>query len=462
MVLAALAAVAHTGARHATPLHAQTGITIYNDGRVFVRRTFPLRVPAGTSSQSLALGMADPATIFSLDPEVTIQRAVYDAAVDEESVLRRAVGKRLVFRTGSRADGVAVSDTVSALVLGVDPLRLQMPGGRIAFTMPGQPLYPPELVLAEPAMSLVLQSEGARSNLRLGYFSSGARWQAAYSVILGGRQARVVGNAVVTSDALRLEDAELQLLAGDVGRAEPPPEMIAQRGRMAEAAAYDMAANKMSEQRVGEFHLYSLPGRHTLLPGQTTSASLFAPASVAYERNYVIHGEIPFWGYLPQHPEENDVPVEVSYTLKRPRDSDFGDRPLPGGVARLYEADSAGRMQLVGEASTDHTPAGEDLRLSAGTAFDLTAKRVQTSYTTRRDSVPGGWRTTVNAAYTVTISNATDSAAVVDVHERRGGDWRVISSSVPADKVSSTLTRFRVTVPPRGQAVLTYQVRITW
>ena len=40
----------------------------------------------------------------------------------------------------------------------------------------------------------------------------------------------------------------------------------------------------------------------------------------------------------------------------------------------------------MGEAHLDHTPAGEDLRLSAGTAFDLTAKRVQTSYTTRRDS----------------------------------------------------------------------------
>ena len=116
----------------------------------------------------------------------------------------------------------------------------------------------------------------------------------------------------------------------------------------------------------------------------------------------------------------------------------------------------------MGEASTDHTPAGEDLRLTAGNAFDLTAKRVQTSYTTRRDSVGGTWRTIATADYRVTISNATDSAATVDVQEERRGDWTIVSSSLKPEKVSSSITRFRVTVPARGDAVLTYRVRVTW
>ena len=148
----------------------------------------------------------------------------------------------------------------------------------------------------------------------------------------------------------------------------------------------------------------------------------------------------------------------MSYTVKRPRKTDFGDRPLPGGVARLYEPDSAGRLQLVGEAALDHTPAGEDLRLSAGTAFDITAKRVQTTYTTRRDSL----RTWATADYSVTLSNATDSAVTVDVMEQRPGEWSVLSSSLPGEKLSSTVTRFRVIVPARGEKVLTYRVRVKW
>ncbi len=466
---AALLAFLAAAPAAAPALAAQAGVTIYNDGRVLVRRSFPLRVPAGESIQSVGVGTADPSTLFSLDPDVTIEGATYDAAVDEPSVLRRSVGKRLVFRTGTGwRDGVAITDTVSALVLGVDPLRLRMPDGRVMFQMPGQPQYPADLVLAEPAMSVRVASRGAKDALRLGYFSSGAGWQAAYSIVLDGRDgrdgrgtARVSGQAVLASEALRLEDAEVQLLAGSVNRAEPA--LMDQMRRRDGFQAVEAASAKVAEQRVGEFHLYSLPGRHSLLPGQTTTVALFDPASTPSERNYVVRGQIPFWGYLPQQPEEQEVPVEVSYTLKRPRTSEFGDRPLPGGVARLYQADSAGQLQLVGEAGMDHTPAGEDLRLSAGTAFDLTAKRIQTTYTTRRDSVGAGrWRTLADAGYRVTITNATDSAATVDVLEQRGGEWRVLTSSVPGEKVSSTLTRFRVTVPARGEAVLTYRVRVVW
>ena len=175
-----------------------------------------------------------------------------------------------------------------------------------------------------------------------------------------------------------------------------------------------------------------------------------------------MRGLMPYWGMVPQQGDESEAPVEVSYTLKRPRKTDFGDRPLPGGVARLFQPDSAGRLQLVGEASLDHTPAGEDLRLSAGTAFDLTAKRIQTSYVTRRDSSKAGWRTLATADYKVTVANAGDSTVTVDVREERAGEWTVVSSSSPAEKISSTVTRFRVKVPAGGQAVLTYRIRAVW
>jgi hypothetical protein len=437
-------------------LGAQTSLTIYNDGRVLVRRTVSLAVPKGASTQRVALGALDPASLFSLDSTVTLGGLAYDGAVDEGSVLRRSVGRRVVFRLPES------KDTVSALVLGVDPLRLQLPDGRVAFTMPGAALYPADVVVADPTATLRLDSDRAQDKLRLGYFTGGAAWRASYQVALGTTDARVTGSAVVESQTLRAEDAELQLLAGAVGRADQaqaPVPMMAERAAMgAELDKRQMA----SEQRVGEFHLYSLPGRTTLLPGLTSTIALFQPAQVKYERAYVVHGQVPWWGFLPQQGEENDVPVEVVYTLKRPRKTEFGDRPLPGGVVRLFQPDSGGRAQLVGEAAMSHTPAGEDVRLSAGTAFDLTARRVQTTYVTRRDSTRAGWRTQATADYRVTLRNATDSAATVDVQEERSGEWGVLQSSVPAEKVSSTITRFRVKVPARGEATLTYRVRVVW
>jgi hypothetical protein len=440
----------------AAPLHAQTSLTIYNDGRVLVRRTLTAQIPKGASTQRLALGAIDPATLFSLDSSVNIQRVSYDGAVDEASVLRRSVGKRLVFQLSDPRD------TMSALVLGVDPLRLQLPDGRVSFTPPGLARYPSDLVVVEPTAIVGVESNKAQDQIRLGYFTGGASWQASYQVVLGRTDARVTGMAVIPSQSLRAENAEIHLLAGSVSRAGGPQlqEMRVKLGMVAaEAAMGDVA----TEQKVGEFHLYSLGGRSTLLPGLTTSIALFEPAQVKYERNYVVHGDVPYWGYLRQMGEETEPPVEVIYTLKRPRKTDFGDRPLPGGIARLYLPDSTGGLQLVGEASMNHTPAGNDLKLDAGTAFDITAKRLQMNYVTRRDSTKGrGVHTVATADYRVTLKNATDSAVMVDVQEERAGEWSVVSSSVPPEKVSSTVTRFRVRVPSRGETVLTYRIRVIW
>jgi hypothetical protein len=441
----------------AAPLAAQTSITIYNDGRVLVRRELSVAVPKGGSSHKIALGQLDPASLIPLDSGVAITRLTYDGATDEGSVLRRSVGRRVVFRLPES------KDTLSALVLGVDPLRLQLPDGRVAFQPPGAALYPADVVVADPTASLDLWSSRAQERLRLGYFTGGATWQASYQLMLGGRTARVAGMAVLESQGLRADNADIQLLAGSVGRADTQPEPPRPLAAMMESKRADFADAAAVEQRVGEFHLYSLPGKSTLLPGLTTSVALFEPAQVAYERNYVVRGLVPYWGFLPQQGEESEAPVEVSYTLKRPHQSEFGDRPLPGGVARIYQPDSAGRAQLIGEAALDHTPAGRELRLDAGVAFDLTARRVQTGYVTRRDSTKAhGVRTLAAADYRVTVRNATDSVATVDVIEERAGEWAVLSSSVPAEKLSTVRTRFRTKVPARGEAAVTYRLRIVW
>ena len=43
--------------------------------------------------------------------------------------------------------------------------------------------------------------------------------------------------------------------------------------------------------------------------------------------------------------------------------------------------------------------------------------------------------------------------------EARFGDWKIIDSSVPPEKLSSTEQRFRLAVPANGTATLTYTVQ---
>src|SRR5437773_12521108 len=110
------------------------------------------------------------------------------------------------------------------------------------------------------------------------------------------------------------------------------------------------------------------------------TTALFPRSSVGYSQELIVPGVLPWRGFLGSSPAEpNRVPVEVWYTLKRARGTPFGDRPLPGGTVELYQPDSAGRVQLVGEARSDHTAPGRDLRVQSGNAFDVTPERVHTA-----------------------------------------------------------------------------------
>jgi hypothetical protein len=440
------------------PLAAQSGLTIYSDGRVLVRRTVATAVSAGLSTHRLGLGALDPASVFALDSGVTVIGGAYDEAVDEQNTMRRAVGQTLKFLTGGRTNGVA--DTETAQVIGVNPERFRLTDGRIVFQRPGLPLYPAELMLADPTLALAIRSAAPRQSLRLGYFTGGASWSASYSVILGPGTARLAGQAVIPSQSLREVDADVQLLAGSVGGRGPiRTDMLREEKSMAFAVAGNAAMAPATEQGIGEAHLYSIPGKITLDPGTTTTVALFEPATAPWERSYVVRGQIPWYGPLQQYGnDENRTAVEVWYALKRQAKTAFGDLPLPAGGWRLYQPDGEGRLQLIGEAQADHTAPGQDVRLQAGSAFDLTARRVQTSYSTQRDST----RTIATAGYRVTVASAKDSAVTVEVMEERGGEWSVLASSLPPEKLSSTRTRFKLRVPAHGEAVLTYRVRVVW
>jgi hypothetical protein len=236
------------------------------------------------------------------------------------------------------------------------------------------------------------------------------------------------------------------------------------RGFAARAAVVAEEQETAGEEAVGEAHVYTLPARINLEPGVAVATALFPRALVAVTQELVVPGSLPFRGYLQSSPgEPNRIPVQVWYTLARPRGTPFGERPLPGGTVQLYQADSAGRLQLVGEAGTDHTAPGRDLRVQSGDAFDVTAERVQTDYTQEqvppiRRGLPARQRFT--ASYRVRLSNAKPASVTVDVRETRAGQWLVVSSSVPPEKLSATEVHFRVAVPSKGEATLTYAVQV--
>ena len=81
----------------------ETSLTIYQDGRVMVRRTLPIAVPRGTSTASLDLGGrgADATSLVALDEGVQVRGVQVWAATGVEGSLRRALGREIDFALGN-------------------------------------------------------------------------------------------------------------------------------------------------------------------------------------------------------------------------------------------------------------------------------------------------------------------------------------------------------------------------
>jgi len=444
------------------PASGQTSLSIYSDGRVVVRKTMPQKLQRGTNIFALDLPGLDPATLFSPDSNVAVTSAVLRPATDADAAMRASVGRTLTF--------VRAKDTIQATVLSVTPPQFKMPNGLISFSVPGEVEFPNEsgLIHGRPEAVVTVDATRARDATELAYISQGITWEAVYQALLGGSgSATVNGAATITSTDFKVDSATVQLVAGSVNRARNPVtsrDQFVPRGfnGVAMTTGALKTAGYAAEETVGETHVYELPGPISVDLNTPVTSALFPKAHADYSRDYIVsRGALPWSGAITY--DTTRLPVEVWYTFKRPRGTPFGDRPLPGGTMELFQRDSAGRVQLVGEATFGHTPAARDLRVLTGVSFDVTAARVETDY---RDSVlvPAALRRPQRVrhwlTYLVTLTNARREAITVDVREGQGGVWKVTQSTVPPEKLSAAEVRFLVPVPANGTATLTYTVQV--
>jgi hypothetical protein len=437
-------------------LAQETSLTIHADGYVTVRRANAQPVARGASTVAVDPGtlQLDPASIVLADDGAELRGTRLVQAVGADAALRRAVGRDIDF-------WVQLRDTayfVRGRVLSLQPPAVRV-DGRVLFSLPGQPAFPESLVQFAPRLELSVTAARALPALRYAYVTQGLQWQASYAMVVprvGGGPATVTGTASIQNSGLTARGAEVQLAAGTINRAMPRPMMRARAGGIVAAPVVAMEqarSDVATEESVGEVRVYALPGRVDLEPGVITTAALFAPAQAEVAREFrfdPVMNPVEQWMAADsgRHPE-------VSYRLTRAAGTPFGETPLPAGAVRVLAPDTDGRMQVLGEASLGHTPRGRDVIVSTGTAFDVTADRVQTAFERRgeRDAT---------VAYRMTIRNGKDESITAVVREDFPGRWEVLNSTVAPERVSSSTVRFAVPVPARTDVVLEYRVRARW
>ena len=436
-------------------------VTVYGGGLALVRDRRGADLAHGDSRlafEGVSRQMIPSSAVLRAQGGVRVVEMDYDIdLLTPEALLRRSVGQEIeVVRTHPTTG----EDTVeSATLLGSEGGIVLRYRDRIETGMPGRLVFKHLAADLRPLPSLVaaVNSDAAgRRELELSYLTAGLSWQADYAVEVDEATGRLdlAGRATLTNvTGTDFREASLGLIAGQVNRvSQDAPEPRYKTMEMAGAMASAAPAPMPERETVGDLHLYRLDRPVTIDDRQTKQVALLAAEGVPFTREYVSEAGVQVFGRQGGEPRPTHPRVVLGFANAATGEPGV---PLPAGVARVYTRDSAGALRLLGEDRLDDTPVGETVKLTPGEAFDITVTRRQTDFV--RAGLPDN---VFDSAYRLEVKNAKDEAVTVKLVEAVPGDWKVLEESAAHETVSSERLVWRLAVPAKGTAELTYRVRV--
>ena len=300
---------------------------------------------------------------------------------------------------------------------------------------------PAEGLITRPSLVWRIRSNGSgQEPLEVSYLANAISWRADYVATLepNMRSLDLQGWASIENHSgTSFANTKLDLVAGSIHRVGQPPMPMMDRG--VAAAQAKGGFEQFQERSFSEYHVYELPQRVTLANNEVKQLGLLEAKSVRSTPRYVYDGQ-------------RDAQHVVS-TVQFANSGGSLGVPIPQGIVRLYQKDKDGMLRLVGEDQVSHTAVRDTVRLTIGTAFDVTAERRQTD---QQQVTPRVLETAVEIKLTNQKAEAIDIAVV----EHSWGDWTITDSSHKWRKVDANTFEFVVRCPPGKPVTVTYRLQI--
>ncbi len=432
----------------------RVSLTVYNQNIALVEDVRNLNVPAGRSRQEF------PGVSASIRPEtvglsgrglsVVEQNFDYDLLTPGK-LMESAVGNEIgIVRTNP---GSGAQSTERARVLAANQGVVLQIGDRIEVLrddgVPTRVIFDgvPQNLRPRPTLSVTLDAKGAgRRETTLSYLTSGLTWKADYVARFDEKAGKLdlTGWVTLTNNSgATFSNAQTRVVAGDVNlinqggyNPRPPVRVSNTRGNGTQSGGQGALA---------DVYVYPLPEAVTVANNQTKQVGLIDAAGVPATKRYlrVVDG---FYS------AEEPIAAEVGVIFAN--GSGDAARALPAGVIRVYVKDEAGEPRFIGESQVDHSPAGSEIVVTTGDAFDVTVQPRLVSSERVSKRLVDYFRTRYAMEYTV--RNARPEPVTVEVRQRGlGRDTELTDQSIEGDMRDARTVVWRVPVPANGETKLT-------
>lgn len=444
----------------------ELALTVYNSDLALVRDVRTIKLPRGEFDLRFMdiAATVNPATVHlrSLtEParlDIVEQNYEYDL-LEPDKILRKYVGREVILVRPRQRNGTTTEEEVKARLLSYNNAPVWQIGDEIVTGLHADHMRFPELpgnLYVRPTLIWSLDNQGASDHkVQASYLATALKWNADYvlTVSRDDKTADVDGWVTLTNNSgTGFRNARLQLVAGELNRVRQM--MKREADMLQEAVALEAPSARMAQEAFSDYHLYTLARRTSINNQETKQVSMLAATSFPVRKRYVVDGQNYYYRnhVSPGSPLKDQV--KVFYELKNEEKAGLG-MPMPAGVVRVYQADSKGSTQFVGEDRIGHTPKDETLNLRIGTAFDIVAERKQVDFRKIASNV-------YEMEFEVVVRNHKTTPISVEVNEPLGGTWRIIRESHQSTKPNAWAAQFNVPVAANGATTLNYRVQVTY
>ena len=439
-------------------------LSIYNNSLAFIRDTRKLELPAGRSLIAFE-GVArqiKPETAMLSGPALRVIEQNYDYnLLNSYNLLNASAGQKVKTAITNPETGQDIFNSAIVLNSNSGAPVLQFPYG-IETNFPGRIIYEklPEGLRTKP--TLVIDVENSRAgtqDIELAYLTNGISWKADYIAEISSADKLNLNGWVTLNNqsGTDYKDAKVQLIAGNVNQVQPIMPRSFNTGLMMKAAGVDgavaeSAAAASAPEALGDYYMYSLPFQTTIKDKQSKQVSLMTKTDVTYGKEYRLISPlyIGLGSSLDEFEKQNP---SVIFKITNSKTSNLGE-PLPAGTLRMYEKDSSGNLQFIGESAFPRTAVGEKIELNTGSAFDIWVK----GKITQSQNIA---KNTREISAEISFENAkSENAEMVFVQNFRN-QYQILEESLTGTEKNSRTREWKFTLKPGEKQVLTFKIRVT-
>jgi hypothetical protein len=443
----------------------ELAVTVYNSDIALVRDVRTLQVPQGTFDLRFMdiAATVNPATVnfrsLTEPARLSVLEQNYEFdLLDPEKLLRKYVGRDVTLVRSREVEGSTRQEEVSARLLSYNTAPVWQIGSEIVTGLhPDHIRFPelPDSLYTRPTLIWTLDNGGARRHrVEAKYLAGKLSWNADYVLTVGrdDKLADIDGWVTLTNGSgTAFRNAKLQLVAGELNRVRR--EMADLMKVSEERDALRAAAAPMAQEAFSEYHLYTLGRKTSINNNETKQVSMLSGTDFPVIKRYVVNGQSFYYHNFQRPGTPLKDQVEVFYQFKNEQKGGLG-MPMPAGTVRVYQADSNGGVQFVGEDRIGHTPKDEVLNLKIGNAFDVVCERNQVDF----DKIAAD---VYEIEYAITLRNRKTTPITVEVNEPIGAAaWRMLQSSHKYTKTAAFAAQFLVPVEAGAESVLKFRIRV--